>query len=196
MESITFALSKGRIAEAFLKAFDAEEALNSRKLIVQVGNIKMIMVKPVDVPTYVANGVADIGVVGRDVILESGESFYELLEFPFSKCTLSIAGFDQNINLEAPMTIATKYPKICKQYFPLSKTIYLNGSVELAPILNLSDVIFDIVETGTTLKENGLSVIKDVLSINPVLIANKSSYKFNQAQIDAVINQLNERGDL
>lgn len=191
MNSITFALSKGRIAEAFLKAFKAEEAMNSRKLIVQVGNIKMIMVKPVDVPTYVANGIADIGVVGRDVILESGESFYELLEFPFSKCTLSIAGFDKEMNLDGPMTIATKYPNICKQYFPLSKTIYLNGSVELAPILNLSDVIFDIVETGTTLKENGLSIIKDVLTINPVLIANKSSYKFNQPQIDHIIDQLN-----
>lgn len=195
MESITFALSKGRIAEAFLKNFDAEYALDSRKLIVDLGIIKLIMVKPVDVPTYVANGVADIGVVGRDVILESGESFYELFEFPFSKCTLSIAGFETDINLNAPMSIATKYPNICKQYFPHAKTIYLNGSVELAPILNLSDVIFDIVETGTTLKENGLKIIKDVVNINPVLISNKTSYKFKQEMIEEIISKLNQRGE-
>ncbi len=188
--SVTFALSKGRIAEAFLKAFKATEALDTRKLIVEIGDIKMIMVKPVDVPTYVSNGVADIGVVGRDVILESGESFYELMEFPFSKCTLSIAGFDNSVDLSTPLTIATKYPRICKQYFPLSKTIYLNGSVELAPILNLSDVIFDIVETGTTLRENGLSIIEDILTINPVLIANKASYKFKQDKIQQMIQQL------
>jgi ATP phosphoribosyltransferase len=192
MDKLTVALSKGRVAESFLKLYGNSNVLETRKLIIEVGPIKLILVKPVDVPTYVSTGIADIGVVGRDVILESGEKFYELMEFPFSKCTLSIAGFDPKINLSGPLTIATKYPRVCKTHFPQAKTIYLNGSVELAPILELSDVIFDIVETGSTLRENGLTIIQDVLNINPVLIANKSSYKFKQDQIEQIVTQLSE----
>jgi ATP phosphoribosyltransferase len=186
---VTLALAKGRISEEFFAKYSSKvKAVNieSRKLIYQIDHIKVILVKPVDVPTYVAAGVADLGIVGRDVVLESGKSFYELNELDFSKCRMSIAGFDENINLKGNITIATKYPNICHMFFPNARTIYLNGSVELAPIMELSDVIFDIVETGATLRENGLVVIKDVIDINPVLIANKASYKFNRATINEI----------
>jgi ATP phosphoribosyltransferase len=191
---ITLALAKGRISEEFFKKYSSKvKAINieSRILIYQIDHIKVILVKPVDVPTYVSAGVADVGIVGRDVILESGKSFYELNELDFSKCRMSIAGFDKDINLNGNITIATKYPHTCHMFFPNARTIYLNGSVELAPIIELSDVIFDIVETGATLRENGLEIIKDVIDINPVLIANKASYKFNRETINAVSELFN-----
>jgi len=191
---ITLALAKGRISEEFFKKYSTKvKAINieSRILIYQIDHIKVILVKPVDVPTYVSAGVADVGIVGRDVILESGKSFYELNELDFSKCRMSIAGFDKDINLNGNITIATKYPNTCHMFFPNASTIYLNGSVELAPIIELSDVIFDIVETGATLRENGLEIIKDVIDINPVLIANKASYKFNRETINAVSELFN-----
>jgi len=191
---ITLALAKGRISEEFFKKYSSKvKAINieSRILIYQIDHIKVILVKPVDVPTYVSAGVADVGIVGRDVILESGKSFYELNELDFSKCRMSIAGFDKDINLNGNITIATKYPNTCHMFFPNARTIYLNGSVELAPIIELSDVIFDIVETGATLRENGLEIIKDVIDINPVLIANKASYKFNRKTINAVSELFN-----
>ncbi len=185
MEKITLALAKGRISEAFMQ-------LDSRKLIHETEFARIILVKPVDVPTYVHSGVADIGIVGNDVIIESGKTFYALKQFSFSTCFMAIAGLDDTQSLDGPLTIATKYPNICKKYFPEAKTIFLNGSVELAPLLNLSDAIFDIVETGSTLRENGLKVIKKVLDIEPVLIANTSSYVFKQSDIEAFITRLSE----
>jgi len=187
VEHITLALAKGRISEEFFKKYSTRVKaieIESRKLIYEIDNLKIILVKPVDVPTYVSTGVADIGIVGSDVILESGKSFFELNELNFALCRMSIAGFDKNINLNTGITIATKYPRICQSYFPNAHIVYLNGSVELAPIISLSDVIFDIVETGATLKENGLKIIRDVLDINPVLIANRVSYKFMKNDID------------
>lgn len=194
---LTLALAKGRISEEFFKAYSENVKaikIESRKLIYTIDNLTLILVKPVDVPTYVTSGIADIGIVGRDVVMESGHTFFELNELNFSKCKMSIAGFDQEGPLPERMTIATKYPRICKQFFPKSETIYLNGSVELAPLMNLSDVIFDIVETGATLKENGLTVLKDVIDINPILIANETSYKFNQAAIESINNVLTQGG--
>ena len=165
----------------------------SRKLVFfnEEKNISYFMVKPSDVPTYVERGAADIGIVGKDTLLEEEADVYELLDLGFGKCKFAIAAPNGFVEDESkPLIVATKYVNVCKNYYDKKDRkidiVKLNGSVELGPLVNLSDVILDIVETGSTLKENNLSVIEDVADISARLIANKSSFKFKRNKIENI----------
>ena len=206
MEYLTIALSKGRIAEQASKLFaDANLGqpidLASRKLIFNDDQQKIsyIFIKPTDVVTYVANGITDLGIVGRDSILEYDKDVYELFDFGFGRCRLAIAGRSGQrlYNKDEVLRVATKYPNLTKKYFEERKQtteiIPLNGSVELAPLVGLSDVIVDIVETGNTLRANGLAIIEEMYDVSVRLIANKVSYRFKHERINQLTNILNER---
>ena len=171
MRKLRIALTKGRLEKKSVELFekmglDCTELINKgRKLILPVGDYEAVLAKAADVITYVEQGVCDIGIVGKDTIVENGESFYELCDLGIGKCDFALAckkgtDFFGGYNIKR---IATKYPNVTKQYFESKnmdvKIIKIEGSVELAPLLDLSDAIVDIVETGTTLKENGLEVI-------------------------------------
>jgi ATP phosphoribosyltransferase len=168
-----------------------------RKLIFENEELKLryFWVKPSDVAIYVERGAADIGIVGKDILLEYEPDVYELLDLKMGKCRMAVAA--KNGFRDGPrrtLRVATKFANIAAGYY-LSKgrdidIIHLNGSIELAPILDLSDVIVDIVETGTTLKENDLSVIETIVPISARLIANKAGYKFKQALIQPLISGL------
>lgn len=200
---LTIALAKGRtvtdsimlLEEAGIHFNDFHE--KSRKLIFydQEKRIKMLFVKAVDVPTYVEQGAADLGIVGKDNILESEGDFYELLDLKLGKCKMVVAGLKERpLATTAKLTIASKYPIIAENFF-LEKdmpveTIKLNGSVELAPLIGLSDAIVDIVETGRTLKENGLVIIDEIEHISTRLIVNKASFAIKHRQITPFIEQI------
>ena len=188
---LNVALPKGRLGEKVYDMF--EEAgypcpsikENSRKLIFENEElgISFFWVKPSDVAIYVERGAADIGVVGRDILLEYSPDVYELLDLDMGKCRMAVAGRrDFQDDRTRTLTVATKFTNIAKRYYSsLGRDIdivHLNGSIELAPILGLSDVIVDIVETGTTLRENDLVVIEEFEKISARLIANKSNFKF------------------
>lgn len=205
MEYLTIALSKGRIAEQASEILAAAKFgqpidLNSRKLIFNDDEqqISYIFVKPADVVTYVANGITDLGIVGRDSILEYDREVYELFDFGFGSCQLTIAGRSgQRIyNKDEVLKVATKYPQLTKKYFEQrnqkTEIIPLSGSVELAPLVGLSDVIVDIVETGNTLRANGLEVIENMYDISVRLISNKISYRFKYNRIMELTRILNE----
>ncbi len=205
MEYLTIALSKGRIAEQASEILAAAKFgqpidLNSRKLIFNDDEqqISYIFVKPADVVTYVANGITDLGIVGRDSILEYDLEVYELFDFGFGSCQLTIAGRSgQRIyNKDEVLKVATKYPQLTKKYFEQrnqkTEIIPLSGSVELAPLVGLSDVIVDIVETGNTLRANGLEVIENMYDISVRLISNKISYRFKYNRIMELTRILNE----
>lgn len=200
---LTIALSKGRLAKDADKLFKKagiETCIDfeSRKLIFEdkTGNYKFLLVKPSDVCTYVELGAADIGVVGEDTILEEDKDLYKVLNLGFGKCALAIAG-KADTEFKPYMNVATKYPHVAKKYFKSvgisANMIKLNGSVELAPIAGLSDVIVDIVETGSTLKENGLVVLREIKNCSAQLIVNKGSYKIKRDNILEVINKLKEQ---
>ncbi len=206
MEYITVALAKGRLgdyaAEIFGKAGYDISCLEEkgRKLIFtdEVGKIKYILVKASDVPCYVEYGAADIGVVGKDTILEEGRSLYEVLNLNFGKCRMCVCGpesaKEKLKNRVSSLKVATKYPNIARSYFKDVKKqspdiIKLNGSIELAPIVGLSDVIVDIVESGKTLEENGLGVLEEVCQLSARLIVNKVSMKMKK-QILPMIGKL------
>lgn len=197
---LNIALPKGRLGEKVYAMFakagypcpSIEE--NNRKLIFEnpEAGVRYFWVKPSDVAIYVERGSADIGVAGKDILLEYEPDIYELLDLNIGKCRMAVAakkGFrDDPLRT---LKVATKFTNIAHSYY-LSKgrdidIIHLNGSIELAPILGLSDVIVDIVETGTTLKENDLTVVETVVSISARLIANKAGYKFKSRQIDALV---------
>lgn len=204
---LTFALAKGRLANKTLELLEqlgitCEEMKDkeSRKLIFvnEELKLKFFLSKGPDVPTYVEYGAADIGVVGKDVLLETRPDVYELLDLRLGKCRLAVAtknGWQENLSL--PLRVATKYPRVAKEYYEAKgrqiEIIKLNGSIELAPLLGLSDVIVDIVETGTTLRENDLRVYADVAPSSARLIANKASYQFSAAEIDGICERLKER---
>lgn len=204
MEYLTIALSKGRIGEnasnILTKAGlgDCLE-LDTRKLIFkdEQNKISYIYVKPADVVTYVEKGITDLGIVGKDSILEFDKDIYEVFDLKFGKCKLSIAGKSgQKVySKDEILKVATKYPNITKKYFENKnqkiEIIELNGSVELAPLVGLSDVIVDIVETGNTLIANGLEVIEDMFDISVRLISNKISYRFKYKRIEEIIMLLN-----
>ena len=191
MNKLTIALAKGRLADEGLKMFEKNNLISeidkeSRKLRFtnKEKNITYIFVKPSDVITYVEKGVADIGIVGKDVLLESKSDVYEIMDLGFGKCKFSIAGFkDQSIfKKNEVLKIASKYPnyvyKIFKERDQKIEVIKLNGSVELAPIMGLADVIVDIVQTGSTLKANDLVILENLEDVSARLIANKVSYRF------------------
>lgn len=204
MENIVIAIAKGRIEKDVyrrLKILNMEDCIetDSRKLIFtdEKNNITYIHVKPSDVVTYVENGVADLGIVGKDTILENenDNEVYELLDLGFGKCKFSVAGIKgkNNYSKEETLKVATKYPHIAKNYFKSRgqkiEIIKLNGSVELAPIVGLSDVIVDLVETGNTLKANGLEIVEDMCNISSRIIANRVSYKFKKIEIETIVNK-------
>ena len=192
---LSIALPKGRLGE---KVYDIFEKAgkgcpsikeNNRKLIFEGEEVRYFWAKPSDVSVYVERGAADIGVAGSDILVESNCDVYELLDLDIGKCRMAVAsknGFKYNPN--KVLKIATKFPNTASAFFRSRnmdvEIIKLNGSIELAPILGMSDVIVDIVETGTTLKENGLSCIEDISNISARLISNKVSYKFKNEEIN------------
>lgn len=199
---VSIALAKGRVAEQAIEVLQKlgyefpDYSKESRKLVFHDKNeeVKFFLVKSPDVPTYVEKGTADIGIVGRDILLEHPADVYELLNLDFGRCRMSIAGDpDLKINFNKKLTVATKYPNIAKTYFDSidqpAEYIYLGGSVELAPVLGLSDCIVDIVETGKTLDENDLKVERYILDISSRLIANKVSLKTKKNKILPIVNR-------
>jgi ATP phosphoribosyltransferase len=200
---LNVALPKGRLGEKVYAMFEKAGfpcpsiKENNRKLIFENEEcgVRYFWVKPSDVAIYVERGAADIGVAGKDILLEYEPDIYELLDLNIGKCRMAVAAKkDFRDNPVKPLKVATKFSKIATNHY-LSKgrdidIIHLNGSIEIAPILNLSDVIVDIVETGTTLKENNLTVFETIVPISARLIANKSAYKFKAAQIDKVVNSI------
>ncbi|WP_028330627.1 ATP phosphoribosyltransferase [Brachyspira alvinipulli] len=203
---INIALPKGRLVKKVYSLFESmgyenKELLeDNRKLVFENKdkNVRYLIVKPSDVGIYVEKGVADIGIVGKDILLENNHDVYELLDLKFGKCRVcmaSVNGYKEDI--ERRLRVATKYVNISKNYFNSInrdvEIIKLNGSIELAPILNLSDVIVDIVETGSTLKENNLTVIKEIIDyISARLIVNKVSYKFKNDLIKTIVKNIEE----
>ena len=200
---LNIALPKGRLGETvygmFARAgFECPDLLkNSRKLIFdnEAADVRYFWVKPSDVAIYVERGAADIGVAGKDILLEYQPEVYELLDLNIGKCRMAVAapeGFQDNIN--RTLRVATKFSRIALDYYTgIGRDIdiiHLNGSIEIAPILGLSDVIVDIVETGTTLRENHLEVIEDILPIPARLIANKSGFKFKTKQIERLCEEI------
>ncbi|MGG0669750.1 ATP phosphoribosyltransferase [Sporosarcina koreensis] len=200
MDTITIAMAKGRIANEALSLLENSGILfsdfdeKSRKLIFTDDgrSIKLIFVKAVDVPTYVELGAADIGVIGKDVVLEDPKEVYELLDLGIGKCKIAVAGFPGEKMIDKPkLTIASKYPNLAKMHFDQkglrTEIIKLNGSVELAPLIGLADCIVDVVETGTTLKENGLVVLETIAEVSARLIVNKASYALKTERIQQFI---------
>lgn len=205
MDFINIAMAKGRLGdEAYkmMKGIGLGESIdpNSRKLIFKDEDkkISFVYVKPSDVVTYVQNGVADLGIAGKDVILESDNDVYEILDLGFGKCKFAVAGVkgEKIYKKDEILRVATKYPMIAKKYFDergqKTKLIKLNGSVELAPLVGLSDVIVDLVETGNTLKANGLEIIEDMFEVSAKLICNRVSYRFKYDRICKLIEGLRE----
>jgi ATP phosphoribosyltransferase len=202
---LNIALPKGRLGTNVYRLFSkigydcSEMGENNRKLVFEnkESGLRYLLVKPSDVAIYVEHGAADIGVVGKDVLLETEPEIYELLDLQMGKCRLAVAsnnGWSDDISL--PLRVATKYPNITAKYFSeinrQIEVIKLNGSIELAPILGLSDVVVDIVETGSTLKENNLSVFYDIAPSSARLIVNKSSYQFEKDRIESIVSQLRD----
>lgn len=203
MRKLRIALTKGRLEKQTVDLFqkmglDCSELINKgRRLILPVGDkYEAVLAKAADVITYVEHGVCDIGVVGKDTIVENGKSFYEVCDLELGKCNFCLAGkaggdFYSGYNVKR---IATKYPNVTKAFFEGKgmdvKIIKIEGSVELAPLLDLSDAIVDIVETGTTLKENGLEEYEKIMPISARVIVNTASMKLRRAEIDAFLQDI------
>jgi len=204
---LTIALSKGRLAEQAIElleraGYDCTAAKEkSRKLILEdeKTGLRFIMAKPADVPTYVEYGAADLGVVGKDTLLEEGRQLYEVLDLGFGKCRMCVAGpkelKDGKLDKIPNKRVGTKYPNITRAYFEGVKKesveiIKLNGSVELAPLIGLSEVIVDIVESGRTLFENGLDVIETIADISARVVVNRVSMKMKTDEISPMIEKL------
>ena len=207
MRYLTFALAKGRLANKTMDMFeklgitcDSIRDKETRKLIFVNEDLKLkfFLAKASDVPTYVEFGAADIGIVGEDTILEEGRNLYEVMDLGFGKCKMCVCGPEsarellQNNQL---IRVATKYPNIAKDYFYNKKhqtveIIKLNGSIELAPIVGLSEVIVDIVETGSTLRENGLNVLEEVCPLSARMVVNQVSMKMEDERIRNLIRDL------
>lgn len=207
MRYLTIALTKGRLANKTLEMLEAVgitcdemKDKNTRKLIFVNEELKLrfFLAKGPDVPTYVEYGAADIGVVGRDTILEEGRKLYEVMDLGFGKCRMCVCGPESAKPLlenNQLIRVATKYPNIAKDYFYNKKhqtveIIKLNGSIELAPIVGLSEVICDIVETGSTLRENGLSILEEVCPLSARMVVNQVSMKMESERISELIQKL------
>jgi ATP phosphoribosyltransferase len=208
MRYLTIALSKGRLANLSTELFEAiglncsEFEDSSRKLIFtdEENKVKFFLAKPADVPTYVDYGAADMGVVGKDTLMEEGRQLYEVLNLGFAACKMVVAG---PRNLEGKLDslnnkrIATKYPKIARDYFQHKRhesieIIKLNGSVELAPLVGLSELIVDLVESGRTLKENNLVVLETIADISARLVVNRVSMKMESERINKIIDGIRQ----
>ena len=208
MRYLTFALAKGRLAKKTLSLLeqigitcDEMKDPDTRKLIFVYEELKLkfFLSKATDVPTYVEYGAADIGVVGKDTILEEGRNLYEVMDLGFGKCRMCVCGPESARELlkkNEIIRVASKYPVIAKDYFNNRKNqtveiIKLNGSVELAPIVGLSEVIVDIVETGSTLRENGLTVLEEICPLSARMVVNQVSLKLENQRIRKLLADLN-----
>ena len=207
MRYLTIALAKGRLADKAMEMFEAigiscDEMKDkaSRKLIFvnEDLGVRFFLAKANDVPTYVEYGAADIGIVGRDTILEEGRKLYEVMDLGVGKCRMCVCGPEsarERLEHHELIRVATKYPNIAKDYFYNQKyqtveIIKLNGSIELAPIVGLSEVIVDIVETGSTLRENGLKVLEEVCPLSARMVVNQVSMKMENERISKLIEDL------
>lgn len=201
-ELLTVAMPKGRI---FQEAADLlrkagyplpDEFDDSRKLIVDVpeAGMRFILAKPMDVPTYVEHGVADVGVAGKDTMIEEERDVYEVLDLKISACYLAVAGLPGYVKSDIAPKVASKYPNLATRYFKEQgeqvEIIKLNGSIELAPLIGLADRIVDIVSTGRTLKENGLVELETIMPITSRLIVNPVSYRMKDELIDDLVERL------
>lgn len=206
MKMINVALPKGRLGEKVYGMFEAagydcpQIREKNRKLVFEnpEAGVRYFWVKPVDVAVYVERGAADIGVVGKDIIMETEPDVYELLDLDTGKCRLAVAAPEGFRDTQSrTLRVATKFTNIARQYYASMDRdidiIHLNGSIELAPILGLSDVIVDLVETGNTLKANRLQVLEYFADISARLIANKSAFRFKHDEIDAVTKAIAAR---
>ena len=198
-KTLDIALPKGRLGDVVYEMFEKagygcpQLREGGRRLVFEneENSVRFFYVKPSDVGIYVERGAADIGVAGKDILLEYSPDVYELMDFGIGKCRMSVSGSsDFRPDNNRALRVATKFPNIARTYYAGKSRdidiIRLNGSIELAPILGLSDVIVDIVETGTTLKENDLEVFETVVPISARLIANQTSHKFKEKQIEAL----------
>ena len=205
-DMITIALSKGRLAEKAIalleqSGYDCSVAKEeSRKLILEdkENGLRFIMAKPADVPTYVEYGAADIGVVGKDTLLEENRQLYEVIDLGFGKCRLCVCGpkeLEGKLDRIPNKRVASKYPRVTRSYFEETKResveiIKLNGSVELAPLIGLAEVIVDIVESGRTLEENGLGVLETIADISARVVVNRVSMKMKAKRIGDMLDAL------
>ncbi len=200
---LNIALPKGRLGDKVYELFasigyDCSEIYSdNRKLVFEneANGVRYLLVKPSDVAIYIAHGAADIGVVGKDILEEGSFNIYELLDLNLGKCNMCVAAPNDYVeDFDRPLRVATKFVNIAKNYYiSLNREIEiikLNGSIEIAPLLGLSDVIVDIVESGKTLKENNLRVYEKIMPISARLIANKSSYKFKGEDIELLMQKL------
>lgn len=205
MQMLNIALPKGRLgAKAYRMLAScgypcADMESDNRKLVFEnpEAGIRYFLVKPADVATYVARGAADLGVAGKDTLCEQQPDVYELMDLGFGQCRMAVAApEDFADNKHAALRVATKYPNIARDHFKVQnrdiEIIELHGSIELAPILNLSDVIVDIVETGATLRENHMRPIRTIMEVSARLIANRASYRFKQAEIAEMTAKISE----
>lgn len=200
-QQLTVALSKGRIMKQTLTLLQQagipvpDDIEDSRKLILESPDqsIRYILAKPVDVPTYVEYGVADVGIVGKDVLLEAERDLYELLDLGIGRCRMCVCGLPDGKGA-AGNRVASKYPRIATEHFrnrgQQVEVIFLNGSVELAPLIGLADRIVDLVETGRTLEENGLVVQEEIVQISTRVVANRMSFRLKSERIDDLIARL------
>lgn len=200
---LNIALPKGRLGDKVYELFasigyDCSEIYSdNRKLVFEnaENGVRYLLVKPSDVAIYIAHGAADIGVVGKDILEEGDFDIYELLDLGLGKCNMCVAAPNDYVeDFDRPLRVATKFVNIAKNYYISInreiEIIKLNGSIEIAPLLGLTDVIVDIVESGKTLKENNLRVYEQIMPISARLIANKSSYKFKGKDIDRLMEKL------
>lgn len=207
MRPIRIALTKGRLEKMSVQLFtkmglDCTALIEKgRRLILPVGPYEVVLAKAADVITYIEHGVCEIGIVGKDTIVENGTSFYEVTDLGFGRCRFALAGPVENLSNDFfsghnVKRIATKYPKVARSYFESKgmdvQIIKIEGSVELAPLLGLSDAIVDIVETGTTLKENGLEVIETIMPVSARVIVNMASMKLRREEIEAFLDQVEQ----
>jgi len=209
MRYLTIALSKGRLTDLSVELFEAigidcsELKGSTRKLILhdETNKIKFFLAKPSDVPTYVEYGAADIGIVGKDTLLEEGRHLYEVLNLGFAACKMCLAGpaeLQGKLDELNNKRVGTKYPRIAREYFEHKRkesieVIKLNGSVELAPLVGLSEVIVDLVESGRTLKENGLVVLDTIADISARMVVNRVSMKMESERINRIIDGVREQ---
>jgi ATP phosphoribosyltransferase len=212
MDMLTIALSKGRLAEQAIELFEQSgyeckaTREQTRRLILEdpQAGLRFIMAKPADVPTYVEYGAADIGVVGKDTLLEEGRLLYEVLDLGFGACRMCVCGpahLAGRLDSIPNKRVGTKYPRVAREYFEIKKResveiIRLNGSVELAPLIGLAEVIVDIVESGRTLRENGLVVLETIADISARMVVNRVSMKMKADRINPMIQAVRRQLDL
>jgi ATP phosphoribosyltransferase len=209
MPELTIAIAKGRMRDEALRRLAragvrvSQTALRSRRLAVEdeSGAYRLIFVKPSDVPVYVEHGIADCGIVGRDVLLESGADLLQPLDLRMGYCRIAVATrADQSMLAHGALRVATKYPRIAAAHFGARgvpvEIIKLSGSVELAPVLGLADCIVDLVETGQTLSENGLEIVEIITDSSARLVANRASYQLKAAAVSRLIGSLRGESEI